>query len=145
MRIRELRGDKPQTLVADEMGVAERTYQGWEQGETKPSYRSLQKLANYFGVPEEFILTGGRRHLSRTPHADGNNTTPDPLPPSLEERIAAMERRLETHAAKVEALLQEQSDLLVAIRELVARLTPLLPGVQELMDEEPGDQPPASR
>jgi transcriptional regulator with XRE-family HTH domain len=60
-RLRELRGEKPQTTVAGELGVAERTYQNWEAGDTKPSYRNLQILADYFRVGEEYILTGERR------------------------------------------------------------------------------------
>lgn len=60
-RIRELRaakGNPPQPLVAAELGVGERTYQTWEQGEAKPGYRNLQRLAEYFGVGEDYILTG---------------------------------------------------------------------------------------
>lgn len=64
-RLRELRGQKPQTVVADELGVAERTYQNWEGGDAKPSYRNLQRLADYFGVGEDFILAGEQEVVIR--------------------------------------------------------------------------------
>src|SRR4051794_25614689 len=69
-RLRELRkarGNPPQDTVAAELGVGDRTYQTWENAEAKPSYRSLQKLADYFGVGEDFILSGTGR------------VTPDPF------------------------------------------------------------------
>jgi transcriptional regulator with XRE-family HTH domain len=64
-RLRDLRGSRPQTLIASELGVAERTYQNWEAGDAKPSWRNLQKAASYYKVTEEFILTGatGGREL----------------------------------------------------------------------------------
>ena len=52
-RIRELRGTKPQTLVAEEMGVAERTYQNWELGETN--------VTHWHGVEESY---GDRRPVA---------------------------------------------------------------------------------
>ena len=63
-RLRELRGSKPQTTVADEIGVAERTYQNWEAGTAKPSYRNLQSIATYYGVGEDYILAGSERALA---------------------------------------------------------------------------------
>jgi transcriptional regulator with XRE-family HTH domain len=60
-RIRQLRsdrGDPPQTLVAEAIGVSERAYQTWEAGEARPVYRNLERLAAYYGVTEDFILTG---------------------------------------------------------------------------------------
>lgn len=57
--LREQKGNPPQEVVAAEVGVSYRSYQAWETGETKPSWRNLTKLAEYYGVAAEFILIGG--------------------------------------------------------------------------------------
>jgi transcriptional regulator with XRE-family HTH domain len=98
-RLRELRGTRPQTFVADEMGVSERTLQNWESGATKPNYRSLQLLAEYYGVGEEFILTGGRRSRPRPVSDDGRApelfpVTVNRLDGDLENRITSIEGTL---------------------------------------------------
>jgi hypothetical protein len=40
------------------IGVGERTYQTWENAEAKPAYRNLERLAEFYGVSEDFILSG---------------------------------------------------------------------------------------
>lgn len=56
-RIRALRGPKPQPVVADEVGVGLRAYQHWEAG-GGISWENLQRLAQVFGVSEDFLLYG---------------------------------------------------------------------------------------
>jgi transcriptional regulator with XRE-family HTH domain len=118
-RIRELRGARPQTLVADEMGVSERTLQNWEAGTAKPSYRSLQAIATYYKVPEEFILTGGRRSLART---GGSGETPDVFPVTVNRLDGPLEERI-TH---IEGTLQEIVLLLEVARSEQDRISALL-------------------
>lgn len=57
-QLRHDRGNPPQEVVAQQIGVSYRSLQSWEAGAAKPSYRNLEKLAAYFGVSEEFILMG---------------------------------------------------------------------------------------
>lgn len=57
-QLREQRGNPPQETVAHQLGVSYRAYQTWEAGDAKPSYPNLEKLAEYYGVSEEYILTG---------------------------------------------------------------------------------------
>lgn len=129
-RLRELRGSRPQTLVAEEMGVSERTLQNWEGGTAKPSYRSLQAIAAYYDVAEEFILTGGRRRITRP--RGGSGETPDvfPVPGNrldgeLADRIATIETTLEgitellretrSEQDRISGLLERQSRILERI------------------------------
>ena len=56
--LREARGNPPQEIVAQKLEVANRSYQSWEAGDTRPSWRNLQKLAAYYGTTEEFLLLG---------------------------------------------------------------------------------------
>jgi transcriptional regulator with XRE-family HTH domain len=136
-RLRELRGTRPQTLVAGEMGVSERTLQNWESGATKPNYRSLQLLAEYYGVGEEFILAGGRRTRPR-PVSDGS--APDLFPVTvnrldgdLEDRITSIEDTLADimgllrEARSEQDRIGEQQD---SIRDLLARQTAVLEHIE---------------
>jgi transcriptional regulator with XRE-family HTH domain len=56
--LREARGNPPQPVVAAAVGVSLRTYQNWEGADAKPEYRNLENLAAYYGVSEQFILSG---------------------------------------------------------------------------------------
>lgn len=56
-RIRELRGIRPQPVIADAIGVRLRTYQHWEEGDGI-AWENLQKLASYHDVSENYILYG---------------------------------------------------------------------------------------
>jgi transcriptional regulator with XRE-family HTH domain len=108
-RLRELRGQKPQTTVADELGVSERAYQGWEGGEAKPSYRNLQRLAAYFNVGEDFILTGERR--GSVPPASGT--------PVLAARRESGEDRLARMEQEIAGLIAAVSDVITEAREVI--------------------------
>jgi transcriptional regulator with XRE-family HTH domain len=56
--LRKAKGNPPQEIVAQRIGVANRSYQSWEAGDTKPSWRNLEKLAKFYGVTEEWVLLG---------------------------------------------------------------------------------------
>jgi transcriptional regulator with XRE-family HTH domain len=69
-KLRKSRGNPPQEVVAQQLGVSYRAYQAWEAGDAKPAYRNLSKLAAFFGVTEEFILMGGEEPERTTPQLD---------------------------------------------------------------------------
>lgn len=124
-RLRELRGEKPQTVVADELGVAERTYQNWEGGDAKPSYRNLQRLADYYGVGEDFILTGEGAATANGGDAD-LTVTPTPFAgqDALADRLDQMEALIGEHAAALREhneLLRRQSEILERIEAAIDR------------------------
>jgi transcriptional regulator with XRE-family HTH domain len=63
-RLREVRMKRKltQIRVADAVGVALRTYQGYEQGEREPSLSVLVKLANALDITTDYLL--GRQEAS---------------------------------------------------------------------------------
>jgi transcriptional regulator with XRE-family HTH domain len=65
--LRKSRGNPPQEVVAQQLGVSYRAYQAWEAGDAKPSYRNLSKLAAFYGVSEEYILLGGEMPERQVP------------------------------------------------------------------------------
>lgn len=111
-RLRELRGQKPQTTVADELGVAERTYQNWEAGDAKPSYRNLQKIAEYFGVGEDYILAGERPAAADGGTVELSVVTPDPFPLAIEGTLAEILKAIKDQLAEQTKVLNEIKGLL---------------------------------
>lgn len=57
-RFREQNGFS-QSSMADELGIGRTTYVNFETGKTRLYCKTLEKLARYFGVTEEEILSGG--------------------------------------------------------------------------------------
>lgn len=57
-RIKELRGPKPQRVIADAVPVTLRAYGAWEAGDSGIAWDNLQRLAEIFGVTENYILYG---------------------------------------------------------------------------------------
>lgn len=57
-RIKEIRKSKKltQKQVAAGIGVAERNYQEWEYGKTKPGFDSLIALADFFDVSLDYLV-----------------------------------------------------------------------------------------
>lgn len=151
-RLRELRGQKPQTTVADELGVAERTYQNWEAGDAKPSYRNLQRLAEYFGVREDYILAGEQVAVEPEPEAVSPLAGPD----ALAEALGVLEAKVDQLAANQAKLLDlfqtsfehwaKQGDnifhrLDAMEKALKTETDALLPGVRELLDLASSEDP----
>jgi len=57
-RIRELRTERGlnQETVANAVGIAQRTYSGYECGESEPAQKILVELAKFFGVSVDYLL-----------------------------------------------------------------------------------------
>ena len=129
-RLKELRkahGNPPQTDVAEAIGAGERTVQTWEQGEAKPSYRFLQKLAAYYGVGEDYILTGQSKVETPNPfklseQIDGVNTEFREDVDQIKAELQAIRQQRITLTDEIAAqnkLLADQAKLLADIRGLV--------------------------
>lgn len=168
-RVRELRGNRPQTVVADALGVSERALQNWEAGEAKPAYRNLQRLADYYGTTEEYILTGARpEEPPRIVHADGREArfaelgadTPDifgahaadrALAQALEGFTAAIEKQNELLARqskileRIEAAIDREDDVRDEISEMISRRgRAIVEGHPQAADSDPRPVPPRS-
>jgi transcriptional regulator with XRE-family HTH domain len=139
-RLRDLRGSRPQTLIANELGVAERTYQNWEAGDAKPSWRNLQKVASYYRVTEEFILTGadGGREL---PADVASNDKVEDVAVEFRERVNATHSQLDriegrlgearSEQDRISGLIDKQTE---ALEEQAGVLRELRDAVTELRE-----------
>lgn len=65
-RIKALRDPMPQQKVIDNAGldVTLRAYQAWEAGDSGISWDNLERLAGFFGVTTEYLLSGVERRAS---------------------------------------------------------------------------------
>lgn len=57
-RLKSLRGKKTQEEVANHIGVSRARYSHYENGRSEPDYETPQKLADYFNVSTDYLLTG---------------------------------------------------------------------------------------
>ena len=69
-RLKELRTAQKltQQQMADYLGVDRTTYVKYETDKSEPTFDTLQKLADYFGVTVDFLMgrdTKARRHDGR--------------------------------------------------------------------------------
>jgi transcriptional regulator with XRE-family HTH domain len=131
---REELGIRTQRALADLIPsptVTNQTVNKWETGAVEPSPRYKALLAEALEVDVAYFIAEEPR--AQTPDLSSNG-----------DRLARMDERLQRHAKLVEQRLAEQEELLGVIRSMVERLTPLLPGVDELGEESDDDPPPAS-
>lgn len=59
-RLKELRGNTPQTELAEELGVSVIKIRRFEQGVTPPNLDLVIKYSNYYNVSADFIIFGNR-------------------------------------------------------------------------------------
>lgn len=57
MKLCESKGVKP-TAVLLELGITKSSYTGWKNGTYHPNTEKIRKIAEYFGVPMEYLMTG---------------------------------------------------------------------------------------
>lgn len=124
--LRKSRGNPPQEIVAQRLAVANRSYQSWEAGDTKPSWRNLSKLAKFYGVTEEFILLGDELEKSApTRNGDGQLAEVLELLRRLDERLTVAEQdRSDAQAEtlrRAAAILTQLDDIEAAIQAINAR------------------------
>lgn len=56
-RLRDMNGVKDAT-VAKATGIGKSTFTDWRKGRSAPKDEKLQKIADYFGVPVQYLRTG---------------------------------------------------------------------------------------
>ncbi|WP_418436999.1 helix-turn-helix domain-containing protein [Blautia sp.] len=56
--------------VAKETGVTTSTLTNWKKGKYTPKPEKLQKIADYFGVPLSYLLSGKMDEETRTPNTE---------------------------------------------------------------------------
>ena len=61
--VREAVGKKSQSAVAREVGIPLRSVQNYMQGISEPTTATLEKLADYFGIPVNVLREGAQAEL----------------------------------------------------------------------------------
>ena len=86
LRVRELREAKgiQQKELAIDLGVSQPTVSDWESGRKVPSAKSTAKLADYFGVSDDYLL--GRENEKKPTPVSGDGL--DPLDKRLNELLS---------------------------------------------------------
>lgn len=56
-RLREAKGVKDSDVVKA-TGITKSTFSDWKSGRSKPKNEKLQKIADYFGVTVDYLMTG---------------------------------------------------------------------------------------
>lgn len=49
--------------VSKETGISQTTFSNWKSGRSIPKAESMQKIADYFGVSLEYLLTGKKSNI----------------------------------------------------------------------------------
>ncbi|MFO6495008.1 MULTISPECIES: HTH-type transcriptional regulator Xre [unclassified Bacillus (in: firmicutes)] len=60
-RLKTLRGKRTQEEVAKQIGVSRARYSHYENGRSEPDYETLKKLADYYKVTIDYLLTGAEK------------------------------------------------------------------------------------
>lgn len=55
-RCKELRGKRPQTVIASFLGITQQAYSNIENSETPPKMSTCIKLSKFFGKPIDYIF-----------------------------------------------------------------------------------------
>lgn len=63
-RLKHLRGKRTQEEVAKQIGVSRARYSHYENGRSEPDYETLKKLADYYKVTIDYLLTGAEHDRS---------------------------------------------------------------------------------
>ena len=107
MRIKELREEKniSQLVLAEKIGTSQRNIGRWENGENEPSYSQLIKLADFFNVTLDYLV-------SREDDF-GNVTVVD----TERDSLSYLEKRLLTAFAKLDV---DEKDKLIYDAEYFA-------------------------
>ncbi|WP_373263212.1 helix-turn-helix domain-containing protein [Hungatella hathewayi] len=96
-KLRDSRGVKDADVVR-ETGITKSTFSDWKNGRSKPKNDKLQKIADYFGVSVDYLMTGEENlsekknpfsdlkgiYLSYAKEAQDNGIDPDDIKLALE-------------------------------------------------------------
>lgn len=68
-KLRDERGLKDSD-VAREASVSKSTFSDWKVGRSKPGIKKLQKIADFFGVTVDYLMTGKEEESKEKIHTD---------------------------------------------------------------------------
>lgn len=101
-KLRDSKGYKDAT-IAKETGLTKSTFSDWKNGRSTPKQEKLQKIADFFGVSIEYLMTGKEDSVKKMP------------------RLTAREKRLLAYAKELEDLgvgIDELRGLIDAVKNM---------------------------
>lgn len=100
-------GKKP-SVVAAELGINKSNVSNWKNNGYTPRGEALQKIADYFRVTTDYLLTGEEKEKAADPKADGDDESLEDIIPGYDSLTEENKDRLRDYAALLLAAQQNQ-------------------------------------
>lgn len=112
VRLKELRGNRSQKEIANELGVKQQTYSRWELGDRQPKLDEFAALAHHFGVTTDWLLGVEQQQngesIKRIITIDGKTTEYEsgPIQHGLSSRVRDLKRNAAQATDSINKLLE---------------------------------------
>ena len=100
-------GKKP-SVVAAELGINKSNVSNWKNNGYTPRGEALQKIADYFRVTTDYLLTGEEKEKAADPKAGGDDESLEDIIPGYDSLTEENKDRLRDYAALLLAAQQNQ-------------------------------------
>ena len=100
-------GKKP-SVVAAELGINKSNVSNWKNNGYTPRGEALQKIADYFRVTTDYLLTGEEKEKAADPKAGGDDESLEDIIPGYDSLTEENKNRLRDYAALLLAAQQNQ-------------------------------------
>ena len=100
-------GKKP-SVVAAELGINKSNVSNWKNNGYTPRGEALQKIADYFRVTTDYLLTGEEKEKAADPKADGDDESPEDIIPGYDSLSDLNKNRVRDYVAVLLAAQQNQ-------------------------------------
>lgn len=100
-------GKKP-SVVAAELGINKSNVSNWKNNGYTPRGEALQKIADYFRVTTDYLLTGEEKEKAADPKVGGDDESLEDIIPGYDSLTEENKDRLRDYAALLLAAQQSQ-------------------------------------
>lgn len=100
-------GKKP-SVVAAELGINKSNVSNWKNNGYTPRGEALQKIADYFKVTTDYLLTGEEKEKAADPKAGGDDESMEDIIPGYDSLTEENKDRLRDYAELLLAAQQNQ-------------------------------------
>lgn len=100
-------GKKP-SVVAAELGINKSNVSNWKNNGYTPRGEALQKIADYFKVTTDYLLTGEEKEKAADPKAGGDDESLEDIIPGYDSLTEENKDRLRDYAELLLAAQQNQ-------------------------------------
>ena len=100
-------GKKP-SVVAAELGINKSNVSNWKNNGYTPRGEALQKIADYFRVTTDYLLTGEEKEKAADPKADGDDESLEDIIPGYDSLSDLNKNRVRDYVAVLLAAQQNQ-------------------------------------